>query len=106
MALTLAQFAMMGGDWPGSKAGTGYIKLPNGLIIQWGAATPPSNTGISITFPVAFPTGVSVITLGCNNSGAGMSTFQSQSATGFYLQSWTPTGGTAATTAHYIAIGY
>ncbi len=33
-----------------SKAGNGYIKFSNGIIIQWGQATTPS----TVTFPTAF----------------------------------------------------
>ena len=35
-----------------SKAANGYLKLPNGLIMQWGSVA--ANT--SVTFPIAFPT--------------------------------------------------
>lgn len=39
-----------------SKSGSGYQRLPSGLIIQWGTnAYPGSNLGVNITFPIAFP---------------------------------------------------
>jgi hypothetical protein len=34
---------------------SGYQKLPSGLIIQWGTATPTTG-GATITFPLAYPT--------------------------------------------------
>ena len=36
-----------------SKAANGYVKMANGLILQWGADSRAYNT---ITFPLAFPT--------------------------------------------------
>ncbi len=48
-----AMFSTMGGA---SVLGSpGYQKLPSGLIIQWGGATPVSGI-VSITLPTAFPT--------------------------------------------------
>lgn len=37
---------------PAVKSETGYMKLPNGLIIQWGLA---SDNGDPKNFPIAFP---------------------------------------------------
>ena len=42
----------------GTVASTGWTRLPNGLIMQWGAATFPSGTGIRsvvVTLPLTFP---------------------------------------------------
>jgi len=39
-------------------AGTGYTKLPSGLIIQWGVITSlDAGGGAAFTFPIAFPNG-------------------------------------------------
>ena len=41
----------------GLMAQNGYIclgKLFGGLILQWGTATVPSNSGVTVTFPIAF----------------------------------------------------
>jgi len=35
---------------------SGYQKLPGGLIIQWGAVAGASNTNLTFTLPIAFPT--------------------------------------------------
>lgn len=37
-----------------SLGGNGYVKLQNGLIIQWGADTCNANTSTTITYPLAF----------------------------------------------------
>ncbi|HSQ90159.1 gp53-like domain-containing protein [Romboutsia sp.] len=48
--------------WLGSRSisSTGYCKLPNGMIMQWGNRTLPNggtpNTTEEISFPIAFPT--------------------------------------------------
>lgn len=40
-------------------SGSGYQKLPGGLIIQWGASTISAGANVpqSFTLPIAFPTG-------------------------------------------------
>lgn len=44
----------------GSLGGTGWWRLPGGLILQWGSAVLPNSgsqtASIAVTFPVAFPT--------------------------------------------------
>ena len=39
-----------------SLAGSGYQKLPGGLILQWGSLTTSASADSPITFPIAFPT--------------------------------------------------
>lgn len=39
----------------GNLAATGYTRLPNGLIMQWGTITCGNNSYGSLTFPVQFP---------------------------------------------------
>lgn len=45
------------GAFPAQKADNGYLKLPNGLILQWGkvASGWPGEGPYTVTFPVAFP---------------------------------------------------
>ncbi|EIM25761.1 gp53-like domain-containing protein [Microvirga lotononidis] len=76
-----ALMAVIKGDFANSLAGTGYQKLPNGLILQWGTTvgTTNANGNFVITFPIAFPTAVrtvipvngdqEVITLGAQSIG-------------------------------------
>lgn len=56
-----AMFATMGVTQ--SKASPGYVKLPNGIIIQWGRNFVGSDA--AITLPIAFPTGVFAKTAVC-----------------------------------------
>ena len=41
-----------------NNSGTGYCKMPDGTLIQWGnttvSATPNADTNVDVTFPVAF----------------------------------------------------
>ena len=91
----------------GSLATSGYTKLPNGMIIQWGGYV---GTGIAAsaaqTFPIAFPNALfKVVTGGVNAANGGH---------GDYQTSWTANGLTGFTGYGYnnsgnctwIAIGY
>ncbi|WP_419900680.1 gp53-like domain-containing protein [Roseomonas sp. USHLN139] len=39
-----------------SQGGSGWQRLPSGLLIQWGTGTGSAAGGVSVTFPMAFPT--------------------------------------------------
>lgn len=43
-------------NWAASKDASGYIKFPNGFIIQWGEAYVGANAKGYKSFPIAFPT--------------------------------------------------
>ena len=43
-------------NWAASKDISGYVKFPNGFIIQWGEAYVGANSRGYKTFPIAFPT--------------------------------------------------
>lgn len=43
-------------NWAASKAVSGYVKFPNGFIIQWGEAYVGANSTGYKSFPIAFPT--------------------------------------------------
>ena len=51
-------------DIGASQSIQGYIKLSNGLIIQWGTAagTYTANTDIQVNYPIAFPNNVLLVT--------------------------------------------
>lgn len=51
-ALTQTVAQALAAAMPAVKSETGYMKLPNGLIIQWGLA---SDNGDPKNFPIAFP---------------------------------------------------
>lgn len=40
----------------GLQAGSGYQKLPTGLIIQWGTIATSASAAVAVTMPLAFPT--------------------------------------------------
>ena len=56
-ALAQSVSQAVAGAFPAQKADNGYLKLPNGLILQWGkVASGWSGEGpYTVTFPVAFP---------------------------------------------------
>lgn len=43
-------------NWAASKDVSGYVKFPNGFIIQWGEAYVGANSTRYRSFPIAFPT--------------------------------------------------
>lgn len=62
-----AMWGTLGGDQ--NVASNGYLKLPNGLIVQWGSVT--LNTGgIWVPYPVGFPNAAFRTIVGCANAGA------------------------------------
>lgn len=68
-----------------SAASSGYVELPNGIIIQWGSAAMGSS--VTISFPIPFPNAVFQV-VGCptaantGNAGAANFALVSQSTTG------------------------
>jgi hypothetical protein len=101
--VNLSQFAS-------SPGATGYLKLPNGLIIQWGPAisSGTSATNASATFPIAFPNACLWASACVQGSTAGNYTSQ--------VTSYTKTGALMscqlngvyqnAINVYWIAIGY
>lgn len=77
----------------------GYIKFPNGLILQWGFNT----TNAYITFPIAFPIACFCVTAtpAARNDMAENVLADTYSKTNFYLRTRAWTGS-----ASWIAIGY
>lgn len=45
-------------DWGQSFAENSYVKLPNGLILQFGSVTVATGAGGPVTFPIQFPSSV------------------------------------------------
>lgn len=96
------------------KTATGYMKFPNGIILQWGGVN--AGNGTLVTLPIAFPNAVvsNICTLASNGSiGTLISTVEvtNTSLTGFrlYVSAQAPSGGAWATSTHsvsWIAIGY
>ncbi|PAJ87926.1 gp53-like domain-containing protein [Burkholderia ubonensis] len=86
---------------------TGYQKLPSGLIIQWGAYTTSSSGDVSVTFPIAFTSGVYPIVTGVNLSGGqgGFTGITSNGSTGFTASGWNSSNARQTLGCWYIAIG-
>lgn len=89
-----------------SETPNGFQRLPSGIIFQWGIAT-TSGGGASVTFPVAFPSGVFVVAASINAANTNRLV-----STGSYLNSGFPayvfdasTGLNADATFNWVAIG-
>ena len=65
-----------------SLAANGYIKLPGGLIVQWGetSAISQDSGSTAVTFPLAFPTACRAVALSVVNSAASTTANFDQSA--------------------------
>jgi hypothetical protein len=102
---TSAQFAFL-------KSGSGYQKLPGGLIVQWQNATTPASGNGTFNFPIAFPNQcfhvyTTPINTGANCSSASVGTITNTQANYWTL---TSTSGNAQISAalgfRVLAIGY
>lgn len=89
-----------------SLAGSGYQKLPGGLIIQWGVTTTiTAGTASAITWPITFPN----LCMVCSPANPGTGTTASQYVAQSVVPSQTGTTfvmNTSSGIIRYIAIGY
>ncbi|OLP44165.1 gp53-like domain-containing protein [Rhizobium oryziradicis] len=98
----------------GSLATSGYTKLQNGLIIQWGRANTSTAANVTLAFPIAFPNAVysvvatNLVTIPDNNTFYAVSIDDPQrgsfNARGRYLSNGGGLGA-AQLDFSYIAIG-
>jgi hypothetical protein len=100
-----AAVSALGLTFTQSLGTSGWTRLPNNLLIQWGTA----NTGagsVTVNYPTAFAT-VYGVALGPISSSANFATCQSITTTNFFLQSWVSTTGGPASSMNvfYIALG-
>jgi hypothetical protein len=94
--------------FPTSFSGQGYIKLPGGLIIQWGNGTvPPSGgtNGVTVNFPIAFPSTILGGAVAANAGASGVPTASFVPVSSSQAQLWS-TGAGGGVLIFYIAIGY
>ncbi|KVT57986.1 gp53-like domain-containing protein [Burkholderia ubonensis] len=89
------------GSFSALLGGSGYQKLPSGLIIQWGTGTTQSSGSVTLTFPVAFPTTCRSAT--ANNWGGGTVYV---GITSFSAASMVVNSGSVGQNFTWIAIGY
>lgn len=87
-----------------SLSGSGYQKLPGGLILQWGNTAVASMDAYTINFPVAFPTECQLVIGGWvgPDSVAGVLGNASRTTTGVSGNM----NGSGAATVNWLAIGY
>lgn len=90
-------------------AGTGYIRLAMGLMIQWGRISVSNNGTATVTLPVSFTNGDSYRVLSIANSGtsttlsSGLPTLGNKIASSFRLGNTTGVNNLGC---EWIAIGY
>lgn len=76
---------MLSTDWTSSKTTSGYTKLPNGIVIQWGTVTALSlGTNTTAGFPLTFPTACLQVIAGVMNNSIAATTTTGQWGTGAY----------------------
>ncbi|MDR9913354.1 gp53-like domain-containing protein [Enterobacter cloacae] len=90
-----------------SKSSSGYARLPGGVIIQWGTAS-TGTSGITVNFPIPFPTLVGSVTAtdsgGAQANSVGL-TVLSLSQVSFFGRA-IQSGAASNTAVRWIAIGY
>lgn len=86
-----------------SLGGSGYQKLPGGLIIQWGSVTLSANGDVAVTLPIAFTT--ACFTAYCTYTVR--NAYEALAITAKSTTSITVDNGDNYTqTIHWLAIGY
>lgn len=111
--LVVAGTASVGGDavWtsdnnPSSLAASGYQKLENGLIMQWGAATTDALGAAAITFPTPFITAAYSVTATAIINTARIVTATAPTTTGFTAYTYDAAGVSVITAPiRWMAIG-
>lgn len=95
-------------EFGSSLSSSGWQKLPNGLIIQWGRFLAPANSTTTITLPIAFPNAFSSALVTVNDNAATVSTYPFSTAlllntSSFSLRSYY---SQSSITNSWFAIGY
>jgi hypothetical protein len=89
-----------------SFGGSGYQKLPSGLVIQWGAFVGSSSGDTPVTFPIAFPNSfrLAVVSGLCSGTGA-WGGYNSATVNGMNCNWWSAASTRQSGSGTYIAIG-
>lgn len=88
-----------------SAVTNGYLKLPGGIILQWGLNNAGSGTGQAVTFPIAFPNSCLNLSFGDYAASVGTEYYHAANGvttSGFNFQS----SHTSNEQAWWCAIGY
>lgn len=103
IAGTDAEKAMVAANFVKSIGANGYIKLPGGLMIQWGSVTgSPAATG-TVNFPTSFSTIYTVVL--ANSQDNRDTTHTSKSTSSFAYYTRTSSGTALGGTFDWVAIG-
>lgn len=89
------------GAFGSSLAGSGYQKLPSGLILQWGTGT----GGTALSFPLAFPNGLYGITVQIADASVAETGYTSASVNGFTPKTYNTSGSAITAAVFWMAIG-
>lgn len=88
----------------GNLTGTGYMRLPNGVIVQWGNFTATGGAAF-LTFPTGFPTAVFTV-VGTALATVDINcTSDSTSVSGTNFRTWNTAGVATGSNVRWVAIG-
>jgi hypothetical protein len=94
-------------DFAFSKASPGYLKLPSGLILQWGTFGGSPSGDTAITFPIAFPNAFLSGNISGLNSGTGaFGGYNSPTLTGMNGNWWSAATTRQGGNCTYLVIGH
>ena len=103
--VALGQFPFSVGA--GANQSTGYIKFPNGIILQWGfLKTNGSSSGQTVTYPIAFPNAMFISEVSDQGSGMNTGALANLSNSQGTAYAGTAASTYSATGLGWIAVGY
>ena len=103
--VALGQFPFSVGA--GANQSTGYIKFPNGIILQWGfIKTNGSSSGQTVTYPIAFPNAMFISEVSDQASGMNTGALVNLSNSQGTAYAGSASNTYASTNLGWIAVGY
>lgn len=93
------------GQFISSFSANGYVKLPNGMIIQWGQVGGVGTGGTTATYPIAFPNNAFVTVPYVSVSSGPVTQYVNSVSTGTPKTTITFALNTGTAAVGYIAIG-
>jgi hypothetical protein len=103
--VALGQFPFSVGA--GANQSTGYIKFPNGIILQWGFInTNGSSSGQTVTYPIAFPNAMFISEVSDQGSGMHTGALSNLSNSQGTVYGGPSAGTYSATDLGWIVVGY
>ena len=102
-AVNLWQFPFSAGE----NETNGYVKFPNGIILQWGfLSTNGSSSGQTITYPITFPNAMIISSANDQRSGMNTGSLVNLSTSQGTLYGGSSSGTYTATAVGWMAIGW